>query len=268
MTVTELRVALTVPDFDRALAFYRDGVGLPQIADWSSDDGKVVALEAGRATLELLDQAQAELVDQIEAGGRVAGTVRLALEVEDSDAVAQRLLAAGAAPVAAPVTNPWGDRNARVRTPDGMQLTLFATSSTALPASLTARGPGCENHSMPDRAQRERGWSWPETLEGPVAAPSSHRVLLETPLGRVLEVAIDPGAREPEHTHRHPSLMIVDQPARIRYYEHGRLTFQSAEPHAESGAPRASWMEPEGPHSVENIDTHPYHAFRVELAEP
>ena len=56
MTVTELRVALTVPDFDRALAFYRDGVGLPQIADWSSDDGKVVALEAGRATLELLDQ--------------------------------------------------------------------------------------------------------------------------------------------------------------------------------------------------------------------
>jgi hypothetical protein len=24
------------------------------------------------------------------------------------------------------VTTPWGDRNARVRTPDGMQLTLFA----------------------------------------------------------------------------------------------------------------------------------------------
>ncbi len=268
MTVTELRVALTVPDFDRALAFYRDGVGLPQIADWSSDRGRVVVLGAGRAALELLDQPQAELVDQIEAGRRVAGTVRLAFEVEDSDTVAQRLLAGGAERVAAPVTTPWGDRNARIRTPDGMQLTLFATPSTAVPASLTARGPACENHSMPDRAQRDDGWAWPDSLEGPVAAPGSHHVLLETPAARVLEVIIDPGAREPEHTHRHPSLMIVDQPARIRYYEHGRLTFQSPERQAESGAPRASWMEPEGPHSVENIDTHPYHAFRVEFAEP
>jgi catechol 2,3-dioxygenase-like lactoylglutathione lyase family enzyme len=37
--VTELRVALTVPDFDEALAFYRDALGLEQIADWSSDAG-------------------------------------------------------------------------------------------------------------------------------------------------------------------------------------------------------------------------------------
>jgi quercetin dioxygenase-like cupin family protein len=132
----------------------------------------------------------------------------------------------------------------------------------------TARGPACENRSMPDPAQRDDGWAWPDSLEGPVAAPGSHHVLLETPAARVLEVIIDPGAREPEHTHRHPSLMIVDQPARIRYYEHGRLTFQSPQRQAETGAPRASWMEPEGPHSVENIDTHPYHAFRVEFAEP
>jgi catechol 2,3-dioxygenase-like lactoylglutathione lyase family enzyme len=58
--VTELRVALTVPDFDEALAFYRDALGLEQIADWSSDAGRVVVLDGGRATLELLDEAQAE----------------------------------------------------------------------------------------------------------------------------------------------------------------------------------------------------------------
>jgi hypothetical protein len=28
---------------------------------------------------------------------------------------------------------------------------------------------------------------------------------------------------------------------------------------------RALWMEPEGPHSVENIDEHRFHAIRVEL---
>lgn len=123
--VTELRVALTVADFDGALAFYRDALGLQQIADWSSDTGRVVLLEAGRATLELLDDAQAATVDQIEAGQRVSGTVRLALEVSDSDSIARRLVAAGAEQVAPPVTTPWGDRNARVRAPDGMQLTLF-----------------------------------------------------------------------------------------------------------------------------------------------
>jgi uncharacterized glyoxalase superfamily protein PhnB len=39
--------------------------------------------------------------------------------------MARRLVTAGAAQVAPPVTTPWGDRNARVQAPDGMQLTLF-----------------------------------------------------------------------------------------------------------------------------------------------
>ena len=122
-----LRVVLTVSDFDGALAFYRDALGLEQIADWSSDDGQVVLLDAGRATLELFDETQAETVDRIEAGRRVSGTVRLALEVIDSDSTARRLVEAGAEEVAPPVTTPWGDRNARVQAPDGMQLTLFTT---------------------------------------------------------------------------------------------------------------------------------------------
>jgi len=125
--VTELRVALTVPDFDEALAFYRDALGLPELADWSTDQGRVVLLEAGRATLELFDEAQATTVDRVEAGRRVSGTVRFALEVADSEATARMLVAAGAEEMAPPVTTPWGDRNARVQAPDGMQLTLFTT---------------------------------------------------------------------------------------------------------------------------------------------
>jgi lactoylglutathione lyase len=123
--VTELRLAFTVEDFDQALAFYRDALGLEQLADWSSDSGRVVALDAGRAVLELLDESQAETVDAAEAGRRVSGTVRFALRVADSAVTAQRLAGAGAVPVAPPVLTPWGDRNARVEAPDGMQLTLF-----------------------------------------------------------------------------------------------------------------------------------------------
>ena len=116
---------LTVPDFDHAVAFYRDALGLEQLADWSGEDGRVILLDAGRATLELFDERQAESVDRIEAGRRISGPVRLAVSVEDVDAASRRLLPAGAEAESAPVVPPWGGRNARLRTPDGLQLTLF-----------------------------------------------------------------------------------------------------------------------------------------------
>ena len=102
-------------DFDQALAFYRDALGLEQVADWSSESGRVVALDAGRATLELFDQAQAESVERDRGRPRVSGTVRFAIRVADSEDIARRLVAAGAAEVAPPVVTPWGDRNARSR---------------------------------------------------------------------------------------------------------------------------------------------------------
>lgn len=125
--VSELRVTLTVDDFDQAVAFYRDTLGLAEIADWSSDGGRVILLKAGGATLELFDGAQAATIDGIEAGRRVSGPVRLSFQVPDSDATADRLVSGGATRVAPTVDTPWGDRNARVQAPDGMQLTLFTS---------------------------------------------------------------------------------------------------------------------------------------------
>jgi lactoylglutathione lyase len=123
--VHELRVALTVEDYDGALAFYREALGMPQLEAWEAPEGRVAILDAGRATLELLDADQAALVDEIEVGRRVAGTVRLALEVDDSEAVAERLVRAGAEQLADAVVTPWRDKNVRLQAPDGMQLTLF-----------------------------------------------------------------------------------------------------------------------------------------------
>ena len=54
-SVRELRVCVTAEDYDEALAFYRDVLGLRERAAFSSPDGRVTILEAGRATLELLD---------------------------------------------------------------------------------------------------------------------------------------------------------------------------------------------------------------------
>jgi lactoylglutathione lyase len=125
--VKELRLVLTVPDFDAALNLYRDALGLEVEAVWASEGGRVVLLSAGRGTLELVDEAHAAEIDRIEVGRRVAGPVRVAFEVDDSEAVATRLEGAGATIVGGPVTTPWNDRNVRLETPAGTQLTLFTT---------------------------------------------------------------------------------------------------------------------------------------------
>ncbi len=50
----------------------------------------MLLLDAGRATLELFDEAQAAMVDDLEVGRRVSGKVRFALQVPDADAAARR----------------------------------------------------------------------------------------------------------------------------------------------------------------------------------
>ena len=125
MNVQEVRIALTVDDFDRAIAFYRDALHLTEVEAWDRPDGRGLILDAGRATLELFDLQQVETLDRIEVGRRVSGVIRLALHVDDPDAAAEELVAAGATLEHETVRTWWGDRNARVRAPDGMQLTLF-----------------------------------------------------------------------------------------------------------------------------------------------
>jgi lactoylglutathione lyase len=125
--VQELRLVLTVSDFEAAVALYRDALGLAELADWSDGNAKIVVLDGGRATLELINEDQAKVIDLVEVGSRVSGPVRIALQVADSEATAERLARGGAERVADAVTTPWNDRNVRVRAPEGMQLTLFTT---------------------------------------------------------------------------------------------------------------------------------------------
>jgi lactoylglutathione lyase len=124
--VRELRLVLTVDDYEGALAFYRDELGLEQMAAYDAPNGgRVTLLGAGRATVELADAAQAQYIDEVEVGRRVAGPIRVAFEVADGPGVSRRLAAAGAEVVAAPTRTPWNSLNARLTAPDGLQLTLF-----------------------------------------------------------------------------------------------------------------------------------------------
>ncbi len=124
--VRQLRLVVHAEDYEEALRFYRDVLGMPEQEAYAGDGGAhVTILDAGRATLELANTAQVEMIDAVEVGRRVAPHLRVALEVPDTEAATQAAVAAGAELVAPPTQTPWRSLNARLDAPAGVQLTLF-----------------------------------------------------------------------------------------------------------------------------------------------
>jgi predicted enzyme related to lactoylglutathione lyase len=126
--IFELRVAITTSDYERLVKFYCDGLGIEPAAIWNNGQGQALILDMGKATLEIFDEAQAETIDQLEAGRRISGQIRFALQVPDLKTAMERLIAHGATLIHPPVMTPWGDYNVRLQDPDGIQITLFQAS--------------------------------------------------------------------------------------------------------------------------------------------
>jgi predicted enzyme related to lactoylglutathione lyase len=126
VTVRQLRLVVTADDFDEAVRFYRDVLGMPErVSVPPQNGGRVMILNAGEATLELAEPATAEYIDQVEVGRRVAGHIRVAFEVDDVRGGTAALKAAGGEVLAEPTPTPFRSTNARVEGPAGLQLTLF-----------------------------------------------------------------------------------------------------------------------------------------------
>ncbi|MBP3043652.1 VOC family protein [Arthrobacter jiangjiafuii] len=125
-SVRQLRLVVTAEDYEAALAFYRDTLGMPEQESYSGSDGALVTiLDAGRATLELSNPAQVRMIDRIEADGKPSLTLRVALEVDDARKATAAAVDGGAQLVAEPRETPWRSLNSRLNAPAGLQLTLF-----------------------------------------------------------------------------------------------------------------------------------------------
>jgi hypothetical protein len=98
---------------------------MPVAEEYADGEAQVVILDAGRATLELSNTAQIELIDDIEVGRRVAPHFRVALEVSDAEDATRAAVAAGAEQIAPPTRTPWNSLNSRLAAPADVQLTLF-----------------------------------------------------------------------------------------------------------------------------------------------
>jgi uncharacterized glyoxalase superfamily protein PhnB len=124
--VRQLRLIVEAEDYEAAVTFYRDVLGLTEQAAFEGEgDARVTILEAGRATLELSNPAQIRMIDDVEADGQRSAKIRIAFEVDDSATATKDLIAAGATLIAEPRETPWKSLNSRLNGPDGMQVTLF-----------------------------------------------------------------------------------------------------------------------------------------------
>jgi catechol 2,3-dioxygenase-like lactoylglutathione lyase family enzyme len=121
-----MRLVVEATDYDEAVRFYRDALGLREEAAFEGGDGAhVTILDAGRATLELANPAQKRMIDEVEVGRQIAPKFRVAFEVTDGAGTTRRLVDAGAELIAPPTTTPWRSLNSRLAAPAGIQTTLF-----------------------------------------------------------------------------------------------------------------------------------------------
>jgi predicted enzyme related to lactoylglutathione lyase len=124
--VLQLRLVVEADDYDQAVAFYRDVLGLrEELVVESKGGAKVTIFEVGRATLELSNPAQVAMIDDVEVGRRVSPRLRVAFEVADASAVTDDLVEGGAELIAAPTVTPWQSLNSRLSAPADLQITLF-----------------------------------------------------------------------------------------------------------------------------------------------
>jgi|SRR5687768_15852264 len=124
--VLQMRLVVEADDYDEAVRFFRDILGLGERESYRGPgDARVAILDAGRATLEIANPAQKRMIDEVEVGRQVAPRIRLAFEVADGRAVTDELVRAGGELIAAPTETPWRSLNARLGAPAGLQITIF-----------------------------------------------------------------------------------------------------------------------------------------------
>lgn len=123
----QLRLIIETADFDEAVRFYRDVLGMPEQPAFATDgDDRVSILHAGIATIELATPAHVRTIDAIERAPHSEGlTLRIALEVDDTRHAVDLAQEHGAAALAPPTETPFRTINARVQGPAGWQITFF-----------------------------------------------------------------------------------------------------------------------------------------------
>jgi quercetin dioxygenase-like cupin family protein len=107
-----------------------------------------------------------------------------------------------------------------------------------------------------------------KSFEPIITAGDYHSVVLENDRVRVLQVEILPGETVPFHQHGMPSVFVTIEPASLLFRDMSGKAIRVVERSSFTELPHVEWREtPPAPRSVENVDTVPLRALRVEFKE-
>lgn len=120
-------VRVFVNDWDRALAFYTETLGIPSVFASAEMGWAELATGEGKLALERASDAEARAL-----AGRFVG---VSLAVDDIEATYRTLTSRGVEFMAPPATQPWGGTLAHFKDPDGNVLTLLGSSDAAAEAA-------------------------------------------------------------------------------------------------------------------------------------
>ena len=108
--------------FDASVRFYRDGLGLELVEEWT-EHGHGAVLSAG-------GHARVELIDADPSDGPTRMTF-LGMQVGDIDGTHARLAAIGAELRSEPTAKPWGGRGFVAFDPNGVAVNLYTAYDAA-----------------------------------------------------------------------------------------------------------------------------------------
>jgi len=107
--------------------------------------------------------------------------------------------------------------------------------------------------------------TWDPALDGVLAAPENHTVLYEDEAIRVISVSIAPGAIEKPHHHCLPAVFVVDRLVSVRDFNGATGEEIPLPIPKDAPLPITAKFLPQPLHYVENLDTRPFHATRIEF---
>lgn len=109
--------------------------------------------------------------------------------------------------------------------------------------------------------------TWDPAMDGPLAAPENHAVLYEDDAIRVISVRIAAGEIEKPHHHRLPAVFVVDRLVNLRDFNGAAGKEIPLPIPKDVEFPITLKFLPQPLHYVQNLDTRPFHATRIEFKQ-
>jgi hypothetical protein len=123
--ISQLRVIIECEDWETAVAFYRDALGLPPLLGYESGDSAQMVLDVGSASIELVHPELTAVDTKTALVADGVPRIRLAFQSERARETVQTLQDAGAEKIGDPKVVPVNTLSARLIAPDRMPITVF-----------------------------------------------------------------------------------------------------------------------------------------------